>query len=152
MLLSHYSIAKVTDVLGTTYDYQLIYEHSALAAYNADATKSYRYANPPDDVNLSNPQLNHHYRNTVITIPGLRLLDAAETVAIPGTRVVWGLTVLKSAANPGNAIKFLQLLFSDRGVALQAEVGPTPISPPIVSVKDLNSLPFALPSLVRARR
>jgi tungstate ABC transporter binding protein WtpA len=60
LLLSHYSIAKATDVLGTTYNYQLIYEHSALAAYNADATKSYRYANLPDDVSLSNPQLNHH--------------------------------------------------------------------------------------------
>jgi ABC-type Fe3+ transport system substrate-binding protein len=65
---------------------------------------------------------------------------------------VWGLAVLKSAANPGNAIKFLQLLFSDRGVALQAEVGPTPTSPPIVSVKDVKSLPFALRSLVRAQR
>ena len=115
LLLGHYSINKTTDALGKTYDYQFIYEHSALAAYNADATKSYRYAELPDDVDLSNPQLNRRYRKAAITIPGLGLPDTDETVSIPGTRVVWGLTVLKSAANPVDALSFLQLLFSAQG-------------------------------------
>jgi hypothetical protein len=70
----------------------------------------------------------------------------------PGTRVVWGLTVLKSAANPVNAIKFLQLLFGAQGVALPAAVGPTAISPPIVSAKDFERVPHPLRSLVRAQR
>lgn len=152
LLLEHYSITKATDVLGTTYDYQLIYEHSALAAYNADTTKFYRYAKLPDDVNLSNPQLNRHYRGAVITIPGLRPPDTDTTVSIPGTRVVWGLTVLKSAANPANALKFLQLLFSNQGVALQRATGPAPISPPVVSVEDSERLPRLLRSLVHVQR
>jgi molybdate/tungstate transport system substrate-binding protein len=149
LLMEHYSISRSTDVLGETYDYQFTYEHSALAAYKADTTNTYRYANLPDAVNLSNPTLNRQYQTATITIPGLGLPDTASTVTIPGTRVVWGLTILKSALNPGNAVKFLQLLFSAQGVALQTAVGPTPISPPVVSVKDFDQLPSPLRSLVR---
>jgi len=152
LLLEHYAVIKANDALGTTYDYQLIYQHSALTAYNADATKSYRYATLPDAVSLSDPKLNGRYREAAITIPGLGLPDTDMTVTIPGTRVVWGLTILKSAANPGNAIKFLQLLFSAQGVMLQTSAGPTPISPPVVSAKDFERLPPLLRSLVRAQR
>jgi molybdate/tungstate transport system substrate-binding protein len=148
LLLEHYAVIKANDALGTTYDYQLIYQHSALTAYNADATKSYLYATLPDAVSLSDPKLNGRYREAAITIPGLGLPDTDMTVTIPGTRVVWGLTILKSAANPGNAIKFLQLLFSAQGVALQTSAGPTPISPPVVSPTDFERLPLGLRSLV----
>jgi molybdate/tungstate transport system substrate-binding protein len=148
LLLEHYAVVKANDALGTTYDYQLIYQHSALTAYSADATKSYRYAALPDAVSLSDPKLNRRCREAAITIPGLGLPDTDVTVTIPGTRVVWGLTILKSAANPGNAIKFLQLLFSAQGVALQTSTGPTPISPPVVSAKDFERLPLGLRSLV----
>jgi ABC-type molybdate transport system substrate-binding protein len=152
LLLEHYSVTKATDSLGKTYDFQFIYEHSALAAYNADATKSYRYAKLPDEISLSNPQLNRRYRKAAITIPGLGLPDTDTTVSIPGTRVVWGLTVLKSAANSADAIRFLQLLFSAQGVALQTAAGPAPISPPIVAAKDFGRLPHSLRPLVRAQR
>lgn len=54
-LLTHYSINKSTDILGKTYDYQFTYEHSALAAYKANATGTYRYAKLPDAVNLGDP-------------------------------------------------------------------------------------------------
>ena len=83
-MLEHYSVIKATDALGKTYDYQFIYEHSALAAYNADATKSYRYAKLPDQVSLSNPELNRRYRKAAITIPGLGLPDADTTVSHGG--------------------------------------------------------------------
>jgi molybdate/tungstate transport system substrate-binding protein len=92
LLLDHYAVIKANDALGTTYDYQIIYQHSALAAYNADATKSYRYALLPDEVSLSNPKRNAQYREAAITIPGLGLPDTETTVTIPATRVVWGLT------------------------------------------------------------
>jgi len=147
LLLDHYAVLKANDVLGTTYDYQLIYQHSALAAFKADTTKSYRYATLPDEISLSDPNLNAHYREAAITIPGLGLPDTDATVTIPGTRVVWGLTILKGAANPGNALKFLQLLLSAQGVAIQTSTGPTPITPPI----DFERLPFALRSLVRVQ-
>ena len=106
----------------------------------------------PIEISLSNPQLNRHYPQATITIPGLRLPDTEETASIPGTRVVWGLTVLKSAANGANAVKFLRLLFGPQGVALQTAVGPAPISPPIVKAKEAASLPYPLRSLVKLQR
>jgi molybdate/tungstate transport system substrate-binding protein len=152
LLLDHYAVVKANDVLGTTFDYELIYDFSALAAYNADTTHSYRYALLPDEVNLSNSQLKRDYQFSTTTIPGLRLPNAANLVTIPGTRVVFSLTVLKNAPNPTYAVKFLQLLFSAQGVAFQAATGPAPISPPIVSAEDFRRLPSTLRSLVRVQR
>src|ERR1700736_3826588 len=78
---------------------------------------------------------------------------AMAAMGFPATRVVWGLTVLKSAANRDNALKFLQLLFGLQGVALQTTAGPTPISPPIVNARDFERLPSLLrPLVVRAQR
>jgi molybdate/tungstate transport system substrate-binding protein len=150
--LTHYSISKSTDALGKTYDYQFIYEHSAFAAFNADATKSYRYVRLPDDIGLADPQQNRHYRDATVTIPGLGVGSDDRAVAIPGSRVVWGLTVLKAAPHPAGAIKFLQLLFGPQGIALQTAVGPAPISPPIVSREDFERLPHALRPLVSVSR
>jgi ABC-type molybdate transport system substrate-binding protein len=152
LLLEHYAIVKANDTLGTTYDYALTYDFSALAAYKADTTNTYRFAELPAEVNLANPQLNLHYKYATITIPGLRLPDIADLVTIPATRVVFSLTILNGAPNPTNAVKFLQLLFSPQGVGLQTTAGPTPISPPIVSAKDFAHLPGALRSLVRVQR
>jgi len=149
-LLTHYTISRSGESVGKQYDFQFIYEHSALAAYNADATKSYRYVKLPDDIGLSDPAENRHYEHASIIIPGVRLPFTEPVVRIPGTRVVWGLTVMNKAPNRANAIKFLQLLFGSQGVALQAASGPTPISPPIVSHHDYGHLPKALQSLVGA--
>jgi molybdate/tungstate transport system substrate-binding protein len=151
-LLTHYSINKSTDKLGVTYDYQFTYEHSALSAFKADTTNSYRYVKLPDAVSLSDPDENRRYREASVIIPGLHLPYSAPAVRIPGTRVVWGLTVLKTASNKDNAIKFLQLLFSSQGVALQKATGPAPISPPLVSHHDFRQLPASLRSLVNVER
>jgi ABC-type molybdate transport system substrate-binding protein len=150
-LLQHYSVNKSTDALGKTYDYQFTYEHSALAAYNADATKTYRYVNLPDHIGLSNPELNFLYQDAGVVMPGLRLRHTAETVRVSAKSVTWGLTILNTASNPDNAVKFLQLLFSSQGVALQAATGPTPISPPTVTHHDYSHLPGPLRSLVNAQ-
>jgi molybdate/tungstate transport system substrate-binding protein len=147
-LLSHYSISKASDALGKTYDYQIIYEHSAFAAFNADTTKTYRYVKLPDAVSLANPDFERRYEKARITIPGLRPPTVDPTVRIPATRVTWGLTILETAMNRDNAIKFLQLLFGSQGVAIQSTTGPAPISPPVVSRHDFERLPAELRSLV----
>jgi ABC-type molybdate transport system substrate-binding protein len=147
-LLSHYSISKSTDALGKTYDYQFIYEHSAFAAYNADATKSYRYARLPANIGLSVSELNGSYRDASVTMPDLQPPFAAKPVRIPATRVTSGVTILETAQNRENAIRFLQLLFSTQGVALQTASGPTPVSPPTVSHPDYAHLPDGLRPLV----
>jgi molybdate/tungstate transport system substrate-binding protein len=147
-LLQHYTLTRTGDVIGKNYDYQLIYEHSAYAAYLANPA-AYRYARLPDEVGLSNPDLDHYYERTGIVIPGLHTKRSPDVVRIPATRTRWGLTIMKNAPNPGNAIKFLQLLFGPQGVAIQQSTGPEPISPPVVSRSDYRELPAALRNLVQ---
>jgi molybdate/tungstate transport system substrate-binding protein len=149
-LLRHYVVLRPSDALGQTYDYQLIYEHEALAAYKKDAA-DYRYVKLPRSVSLADPNENARYSQAGVVVPGLRLPGTERDVRIPATRVIWGVTVLKTAPNPDNAVKFLQLLFGDQGVALQGATGPAPISPPLVSDADYGHLPASLQSLVRIR-
>lgn len=145
-LLGHYSIIRTTDKLGTNYDYQVIYEFEALSAALADTTGTYRYVELPDTLNLGNPSLDKFYSEAGITVPGLDTGDAPVT--IPATQVEWSLTVLNSAPNKSNAVKFLKLLFSSQGVAQQQALGPAPISPPVVSGEDYEHLPRELKSVV----
>jgi molybdate/tungstate transport system substrate-binding protein len=147
--LGHYTLTRPGDALGKNFDYQFTYEHSAYTAYLADPS-SYRYARLPQEIGLSDPELNHHYAHASIVIPGLHAPHASSVVRIPATRVAWGLTILKDAPNQANAIKFLQILFSVQGVGLQRAVGPEPISPPTVSHADYHELPPALRALVRS--
>jgi molybdate/tungstate transport system substrate-binding protein len=151
ILLGHYSLTRTGDALGTNYDYQFIYEHSAYAAYLANPA-SYRYARLPDDVGLSNPALNDAYAQAEIVIPGLHDGHSRPVVRIPGERVIWGLTVLKDAPNAANAIRFLELLFGPQGVAMQTTTGPEPVSPPLVSATDFLRLPSELRPLVKVSR
>jgi len=147
-LLGHYTLTRASDALGTQFDYQFTYEHSALAAYNR-APATYRYLRLPDDIGLSNPEFNRTYDNAAVVMPGLHAARGASVVRVSGSRVTWGLTILKDAPNPGNAIRFLQTLFGSQGVALQTAVGPEPISPPRVSFDDWRDLPPALRPYVR---
>ena len=147
LLQEHYSINKTSDVLGQTYYYTFTYESSALAAYQA-APGTYRYARLPAPVALSKPALNAQYGTASLVIPGLGTPNSAPFVELKGSRVVFGVTILKSAPNPDNAARFLALLFSDQGVALQRTTGPQPISPPLVSAADANALPQSLRSAV----
>lgn len=149
-LLTHYYISKPNDALGKTFDYQILYEHSAVAAFKADTTQSYRYVKLPDAVNLANPALERRYRDATITIPGLDIADNARRVTLTGSRVVWGVTILRAAPHLATAIKFLQLLFGPQGVALQTASGPQPITPPTVEREDFEHVPPALRALVRA--
>jgi molybdate/tungstate transport system substrate-binding protein len=146
-LLQHYTLTRTGDAIGKNYDYQFIYEHSAYAAYLAN-TSGYRYARLPDHIGLSNPDLDDWYERTGIVIPGLHTNRSPHVVRIPATRTRWGLTIMKNAPNPANAIQFLQLLFGPEGVAIQRSTGPEPISPPLVSRSDYRELPPALRSLV----
>ena len=146
--LSHYTLTRTGDVLGKNFDYQFTYQHSAYAAYLASPS-GYRYARLPDEIGLSNPALNRYYEQSSIVIPGLHARHSAPLARVPASRVEWGLTILNDAPNKANAIKFLQLLFSSEGVAIQQATGPEPIVPPVVSHGDYRDLPAALRLLVR---
>lgn len=148
-LLDHYYVSKPNDALGKTFDYQILYEHSAVAAFKADTTGSYRFVQLPDAVNLANPALERRYRDATIIVPGLDSPDNARRVTLSGSRVTWGVTILKTALHPETAIKFLQLLFGPQGVALQTASGPAPITPPKVEREDFAHLPSTLRALVQ---
>ena len=150
-MLAHYSIANASGGLGKTFDYQFTYEHSARATYKADKTGIYRYVRLPDEVSLGVPGLNNLYAKRGVTIPGLQIAEAATTVSVPASRVTWGITLMNAAPNRENALAFLQLLFSSQGVAMLNAVGPSPISPPIVSKQDFAQLPASLKVLVQAQ-
>jgi molybdate/tungstate transport system substrate-binding protein len=149
-LLGHYLAIPATApgsavAIGKQYDFQFIYEHSAMAA--AQSNPDYRYAYLPDDIDLSNPAKNSHYKQAVVTMPGLSLSDAP--VDVQGSRVAWGLTILNSAPHHENAVAFLQLLFKpgDIGQSTLQKVEPTPVSPPVVSSDDYAQLPAELQTL-----
>jgi molybdate/tungstate transport system substrate-binding protein len=134
--------------IGKQYDFQLIYEHSAagIALSNPD----YRYAYLPDDIDLSNPAKNDFYKQAVVKMPGLGVPGSDASVDVQASRVVWGLTIVKSAPDRENAIKFLQLFLApgDVGQTTLQKVGPSPISPAIVSAGDVDQLPAELRNLV----
>ena len=128
--------------LGKRFDFQLIYEHSAqgMASTNPD----FRYVDLPDEINLSDPAKNSYYAHAVVVLPGLGTPQSAQTIAVPGTRVAWGITLLKDAPNRENAVKFLQLLLSPTGAAMLKDNGPAPIEPAFVSSADYRKLPESL--------
>jgi molybdate/tungstate transport system substrate-binding protein len=71
-----------------------------------------------------------------------------------GTRVTFGLTVLKTAPNRDSAVRFLQFLLSTKpgeGVALQTSLGPNPIAPALARPDDYGRLPGSLTPLVRIK-
>ncbi len=146
-LLNHYAVLRPADVLGTTYDYQIIYESSALAAYRANPS-TYRYVALPDEVSLGAPSQEQRYNQDVTVVPGLGLQQPVSHVAIPGTQAAWGVTILETSEHKAAAAAFLQLLFSAQGEASQAALGPTPINPPVVSATDYRRLPASLKNLV----
>jgi molybdate/tungstate transport system substrate-binding protein len=152
-LLGHYLVLPASAPanafsLGKQYDFQLIYEHSAQGA--ARSNPDYRYAYLPDDIDLSNPAKNDYYKQAVLTMPGLGVPGSDPTVDVQATRTAWGLTVMQSAPNRENAIKFVQLLLApgDIGQATLQKVGPAPISPAVVTAEDFQQLPPELRNLV----
>ncbi len=146
-LLQHYTLTRPADVLGTSYDYQLLYESSAYTAYQANPS-TFRYVKLPPAVNLGDARRNRRYSQVFTVVPGLGLPDTASKVAIPATHAVWGLTILQAATHYTAAVQFLHLLFSPQGVALQTSLGPTPISPPVASAADYGRLPNELQALM----
>jgi molybdate/tungstate transport system substrate-binding protein len=129
--------------LGKGFDFQLVYEVSAFAT--SQGNPDYRYVNIPDAVNLGNPALNELYRQAEIVVPDLW---GTGFVAIPGHNVTYGVTVMKTAGNPANAVAFVQYLLGSNGQAALASARFMLISPATVSRHDYHKLPGELRPLV----
>ena len=150
-LLEHQIIPGVDHsgtALGKKFDFQIVYEHGAqvMAAANPD----FRYVNLPDDINLSDPEKNALYAQATVVLPGLGTAPSAQNISVPGTRVAWGITLLKNAPNPENATRFLEFLLSPAGASALKTNGPAPISPALVRAEDVVKLPPSLRSMVKS--
>ncbi len=150
-LLEHVVIAgpgRSGPALGDLYDAQFIYEHSAreLASGNPDV----RYVDLPDEINLSDPARDAYYaQHAAIALPGLGTPQGARTISVSATRVGWGITVMRHAPNPADAIRFLRLLLGPTGTAMLKAYGPAPTAPAQVSLDDFGRLPQELRPLVK---
>lgn len=133
--------------LGKKFDFQIIYEHNAQMM--ASANSDFRYVNLPEEINLSGPGRNAHYARAVVVLPGLGTARGAQNIAVPGTRVAWGITLMKDAPNRENAIRFLELLLSPAGASILKANGPAPLVPALVHAKDFHALPQPLRPLVK---
>ncbi len=134
--------------LGNQFEFQLTYEHNARAT--AASNPDYRYVDLPDDINLSDPAKESYYReHAVVVLPGLGTAHSARTIAVPASRLAWGIALLKNAPDRDNAIKFLQLLLSPAGTKSLRENGPDPLTPALVSAEDFANLPQSLRGLVK---
>ena len=86
-----------------------------------------------------------------MVLPGLGTPKSAKNVPITGSRLAWGITLMKDAPNKENAVKFLQMLLGPEGAKALKENGPDPISPALVSAADLRNLPEPLRALVSTK-
>jgi molybdate/tungstate transport system substrate-binding protein len=103
-----------------------------------------------EELNFSDLSKDDYYhRHAVVVLPGLGTPQSARTIAVPGARLMWGITMLKDAPHKQNAIKFLELLLSPAGTAALKEYGPGPISPAFVNPSDVAKLPESLWAWVR---
>src|SRR5580704_14873756 len=91
-MLEHVVIAGQGAALGKQFDFQFSYEHNARAT--ALANPDYRYADLPDEINMSDSARDAWYsQNAVVVLPGLGTSRSARTIAVPATHVAWGITL-----------------------------------------------------------
>ncbi len=130
--------------LGTDYDYAISYEHSARSTARTNA--NYRYVRLSATVGLSDPANEKNYNQASFVVSGLASGDPSKTVQ--GTSITFGLTVLKTAPHPAEALSFLQFMLSPEGMELQKTAGIDPIAP-VVSRDDFQKLPGSLQKMVK---
>lgn len=148
-LLGHLVIMGSGATLGKHFDFQFTYEHNARAT--AAANPDYKYAELPDDLNFSNSAKEAFYRHAIVVVPGLGTPSSAKNVPITGSRLAWGITLMKEAPDRDNAIKFLEMLLGPEGNKALTQNGPDPIAPARVSAADLRNLPEPLRALVSSK-
>jgi molybdate/tungstate transport system substrate-binding protein len=135
--------------LGKEFDFQFTYEHNARAT--AATNKDYQYVELPDELNFSDLAKDAYYRHAIVVLPGLGTPRSAKTVAVTGSRLAWGITMMKDAPNRQSAIKFLQMLLGPVGTASLKQNGPDPISPAYVNAADVKHLPQELRPLIKTK-
>ena len=144
-LQNKYTVADSGKTLGTDYDFTFVYEHSAREAVKTNP--NYRYARLPAPVAQTDPTWEQRYSRVRYQIPGVQDMRSRT---IPGTRIMFGLTVLKNAPHAAEAIQFLEFILSQEGMDIQRTAGLDPI-PATALQDDIQKLPASLKTLVTAQ-
>jgi len=98
----------------------------------------------PDEINLSSPSLKEHYRKASIQLKGKH---PGEKLTRRGAPMVYGLTIPKTAASPGLAVRFIAFVLGPEGRRIMEENGQPEITPAVSD--NFEALPDALKPFVR---
>ena len=100
-LLQHDTITRPADVLGTSYDYQILYESSAYTAYQANPS-TFRYVRLPPAVMSAEAGVTR-LPSSVPTVPLRLTLPAVDTaVKTPGA---WSVLVDSVVTSPASDLR-----------------------------------------------
>lgn len=108
-------------------DYFFIYKSVALQ-HNFD------FIELPDEVNLSNPELNDLYSRVSVDIVGK---SPGEYIKMTGGEMVYGITLLNNAPQREEAIKFLKFFFGNQGQEIIVSNGQELLDLPPGVLEDL---------------
>jgi len=105
------------------------------------------YVTLPDEINLGNYLFDNLYDTAVVKVTGK---EPDTFMEIRGQSVTYGITLVKSAPNPGAAELFLEyLLDPSGGLKVLEEMGQPPFIPARVPSEEMKgTLPDSLKALV----
>ena len=83
------------------------------------------YISLPDEVNLSDPGLDELYKSVSVSITGD---SPGDIIQIPGSSMIYGVTLLNNAPNEKYAVDFLRFFLNDRSMEILRRNGQSPVS------------------------
>ncbi len=107
-----------------------------------------KYVRLPDEINLGNSKFDNFYRLAKVRVTGKR---PGTWIVKRGKSCIYGITILKNAANREAAMAFLKYMLDPRGgLEILKECGQPPIIPCVVGSRQMYKvLPDELKKLVR---
>jgi len=89
-----------------------------------------KYVILPDSINLSNPNLSAFYSTATVEISGKK---PGEIITKKGEPMVYGVTIINDAPNKEAALKFVDFLLSNKGMAIIEKNGQQSLVPSATS-------------------
>ncbi len=119
-------------------DLDYAFEYASIATQHG-----LRYVTLPTEINLSSEKFKDFYAKARIEIRGR---EPGQTITLTGAPISYAVTIPENFPNQELAIRWVDFLLSDRGMAIMKANGQLPIKPAITS--DRNKLPEQLKKYV----
>ncbi len=113
-------------------DYLFIYRSVAQQHKMGDQKHDIEYVILPNKINLKTSEYSDFYKNAKVEVSGKK---PGETITKTGAPMVYGITIPSNAENKELAKKFLQFLFSEKGIKIMEDNGQPFIKPPVITGK-----------------